>query len=369
MVESFAVGSTEVKRNFGDVINLLRVQADSPPGNDRCIGSFYESLVALIDADEEISRFFAGIYESRPSLTPAHNVNLLFRSIQHMHLNLKNDRSYLEFETSEDWRPVLVSILDSGDREILKELMLTKDTITTKFQRYAGPKAIISSYWNGNPVNVADFGCGANVGLPGIELNAPFQPIKDETPGQLVLSETIKPISLEVGLAVDKANPENPQVKMWSIACSYYPNELRALDGDDELEPKFDAAHNTAFLQADLLSSQAPHMIPENDFDAVILSTVLYQRTPEERVKIIAEARKATKPTGIIIVQDFVMKKPHDAQGLIFNGAWGGGEFGYRTFISRNSPESDMLEIFQWSDGRCRAVRPGEDFNILLQEN
>ena len=368
MERPLAIGPPESARSFGDVAELMRIQAKTPPGNDPCIGSCYECLVSLIDTDEEIGDFFARIYQERSSLTPAHAVNLTFRSIQHIQLNLKSDRSYLDFETSEQWRPLLVELMAPDNRKLLEELLLIKDTITTVYQRYAGPKAIISSYWNGDPVNVADFGCGANVGLPGIELNVPFEAITDETPDQLVLSENRKPLNIQVGLAIDKYNPEDPDVKMWSIACSHYPKELRELKGDNELASRFKGSRNTAFLQADLLSQQAPHMIPKNEFDAVILSTVLYQRTPTERETIITEAYKAIKSTGIIIIQDFARKDPVNSQALLFNGAWGGGEFGYRTFILRKYPNADLLEALRWSDGRCRTVKPGEDFNVLQQE-
>lgn len=369
MERTLAVGTPEVAHSLNGVIDLLKRHSVVPPGNDKCIGSCYESLVCLIDSDPRIRDFFFGVIQKRPSLTPTHAVNLIFRSIQHIQLNLKNDQSYLHFENPDKWHSLLISLLTSDDeRDIFEELLLTKDTITTKFQRYSGPKAIISSFWNGNPVNVADFGCGTNVGLPGMELNTLFEPIADETPGQLVISEISKPTNIQVGLAIDKENPEDPEVKMWSIACSYYPKEIKELNANDELEYKFKGSKNTAFLQTDLLSDKSLHLIPKQDFDVVIMSTLLYQRTSSERKIIIDEANKALKPTGIIIIQDFAEKDPGNPQTLLFNGAWGGGEFGYRTFILRQNPKTGLSEIFKWSDGRCRRVKPGVDFDILLQE-
>jgi len=366
MVDHLAIGSEKAARPFGDVKNLLREQSISPPGQDKCIGSCYEAIVSLMDTDVNVEGFFEDIYYERPSLTPSHTVNLLFRSIQHIQLNLKKDLAYLDFQSSEDWMPTLVDIFDSEYVDVLKELLLTKDTVTTVFQRYAGPKAIISSYWNGDPVNIADFGCGSNVGLPGMEMNIPFQSISDGTPGQLMIAETGKPTNSEIGLAVDKQNPAESEVQLWSRACSYYPSELRSQNGNASLESGIKNGHSIVFLRADLLSFQAPHMIPKNEFDAVILSTILYQRTVEDRSRIIDEAREVIKPKGIVIIQDFARKSSHDAASLEFNGAWGGGEFGYRTFISRKYPDPDMLEVFRWSDGRCREVLPGEDFDAVM---
>lgn len=366
MAERRLAIADEVKCGFAIVVDLLQTQSQIPPGNDPCIGACYETLVSLIEVDSEVSDFFQQIYQKRFSITPAHFVNLLFRSIQHIQLNMKEDRSYLDFETSEEWRPVLVDILSSEDKDILEELLLTKDTITTKYQRYAGPRAILSAYWNGNPVSVADFGCGANVGLPGMELNIPFQEIYDETPGSLVAKELKKPVNLQSGLAVDKENPEDPRVKAWSMACSFYPKELKAQITENGLVSDFRSSRNVSFLQADLLSRSTMIVIPRSNFDAVILSTVLYQKTQSEREDILAEAKRAITPTGAIIVQDFAQRSEVNPNKLEFNGAWGGGEFGYRTFVIREQPEQELLEVLQWADGRCRIVRAGENFNAVF---
>src|SRR3989344_1499261 len=361
-------GSLENRPGFNQVIEIFGQQSANPPGCDQSIGSCYKAVLSLASSDRQLGRFLEDVYNRRVSITPVHFVNLFFRSVQYVQLYLSGDSSYQEYNSKEQWEPVLLDMISSPNGAVLEELLLTRETVTTKYQRYAGPKALLAALWPSKSLNVADFGCGANYGLRGLELNEPFEQIIDNTPDHRFLRLMEIPIVLNEGLAVDKQNPEAPEIKAWSVACSYCPQEFSKFDATDRLEKRLKLAKKTVFLHADLLEPVTLEMIPRGHFHAVVLSTVLYQHLPWERDAILAEAQKVLNPEGVIIIQDFARKNGHDTSGLAFSEPWF-NNYGYRTFLVQADRLDQPLEVFQWSDGRCTQVRSGLDYSRIFASN
>lgn len=344
---------------FSRAIEILAEQAKAPPGNDPAIGSFNAAVVEMTSDNPQVRKFLEDVYRDRKSSTASHFANLLFRATQFTKLFQDQDESYRAYTQPSEWKKDLQELLTTRSDEI-RELLLTKDTVTTKYQRYAGPKALIGALWGQDPVKVADLGCGANYGLKGIELAEPFEYIEDQTPGNHFTKLVRIPINLEQGLAIDKQDPQNPESQAWNIACSYYPQELDQVGSTRELEQRLKSSRNVSFLKADLTSAQTLNLVPQSVFHATIVSTMLYQHPRAYQNTIIEAAKQATRQDGAIIIQDFAKKDPKNPQQLKFEEPWF-NDFGYRTFLMRKD-NPQPLEILQWSDGRNTTVRPGEDY-------
>ncbi|OGD86688.1 hypothetical protein A2164_02720 [Candidatus Curtissbacteria bacterium RBG_13_35_7] len=355
----------ESKRNFQDVIESFSQQAEVPPGNDLSIGTCYECLASTITEGSRRHNILSSIYKDRSTLTAPHFVNLFFRAIQYIQLFKEGNLCYSKFCTSEEWEPILERIFSAEYSDTLREIMLTKDTATTIYHRYAGPKFIISAFRNGAEVKVADLGCGANYGLRGIEVDEPFHTIADNTPNHQFTQLLDNQVNLVEGLAIDKQNPVDPTVRNWFIACSFYPKELDTIDYVYELEKKLATrSSKVRFLQEDLLFPSTA--IAASHFDVVILSTLLYQYPEENRCTILAEAQRIIQPEGVIIIQDFAIKDPYNSHKLSFNTDWGKNQRGYRTFVMCPNSLKGLYEVLVWSDGRCHSVDRGQDYNEFL---
>lgn len=346
---------------FSSVANVFREQAEKPPGGDLSIASCYRAVGKLIVSDAEFATFLRSSYEKRPNMTPSHFVNLFFRGIQYIKMYGHEDFDYVSYVDASDWEPELKR-LTTENREQLREILLTKDTATTVYQRYAGPKALIAALSDGRDLKIADLGCGANYGLRGFELNEPFEHI--ENGSAVPLNDWLeRPLNLSEGLAVDKVNPEDAEVKHWVMACSFYPKEFANVENVKQMEERLKQSKKVRFLQEDLTSPS--NLISGGYFDAVILSTMLYQHQPEDRLDILEEARRIVNPSGLIIVQDFARKDHSERSGLRFENAWF-NNFGYRTFLSTADNPGRFFEVFKWADGRCHQVKPGQDYPRVL---
>lgn len=344
-------------------------QATHPPGKDPSLAAFYHALSSITMKSWSARQYLTNIITQR-EFTPYHFANLFFRSIQYTELFLEKNATYPHGLITQDaWERELSHLLEYAGDEI-GELLLTKDTTTTIYQRYAGTKAVVNSLFPNQPLAIADFGCGGNHGLPGLEKDIPFNDIVDMTPEQWVTKQIQHNVNLREGLAVDRVNPYTADARQWRRACSFYPQELTKIDDLNSLEAKLIDPDHIRFLQGDLLALSpllSDGRLPSSYFDAGVLSTVCYQMKPAEQRKVFANAKQAIKENGVLIVQDFAKKHSRNPDMLDFNVDW--GEPGsYRTFISQSSIDNGAWqEVLQWDNGRCKEVRVGEDFGVLAQ--
>lgn len=347
-------------------------QAAFPPGKDSSIGSFYQAVLDMRTSDPRVSQLIRSVASSR-TITPQHLTNLLFRGVQYLKIrDIPVEeiprQAFRSYQTSEEWTPDVKSILDNSGEE-LQEILTSKDTTTTKWQRYAGPKVVLSATFGTNPIKIADFGCGGNYGLPGMAKDIPFSEVIDHTSDQFVANRLDQPIDAK-GVAIDKQNPSDPEVTKWRIANSFYPKEFDQISATLALERQLTNGGKAHFIEADLTNLPKEELLNYRNntfgagpFQAVIMSTILYQLDSSEQSKVLQSARDILDPGGIIIAQDFARKNPNDPKSLSFDSSWFRGQFGYRTFVSSQFSNWQMLEALQWSDGRCTEVRAGEDFD------
>ena len=349
---------------FSSVVDVFREQAKKPPGGDPSIASCYRAVGNLIESDADFALFLRSSYEKRSNMTPSHYVNLFFRGVQYIKMYVHENFDYVAYDDFSEWEPELKR-LTTENQEQLQEILSIKDTATTVYQRYAGPKALIAALTDGRDLKIADLGCGANYGLRGFELNEPFETIENGSVGPLN-GWLDRSLNLSEGLAVDKVNPEDSEVKHWVMACSFYPKEFANVENVKQMEERLKQSKKVRFLQEDLTSPS--NLISGGYFDAVILSTMLYQHRLEDRFVILDEARRIVNPSGLIIVQDFARKDSSEKSGLRFENAWF-NNFGYRTFLSTGDKPNCFFEVFKWADGRCHQVRRGQDYLRVLSKS
>lgn len=357
-----------------DYIAAFSREAINPPGKDKCMGAFYTALTSLSMDDKRFNAFLESITTKR-KLTPQHFTNLIFRATQYVELfEKKNDNYPSGYNEPNQWAKEMPQLLAQyGD--LIGEILLTKDTTTTIYQRYAGTQAVLNGFFAGQKLKVADFGCGGNYGLLGLAKGVPFKTIADQTPDQTASMLIKNQPDIDEGLAIDKVDPQDPNEKAWRLACSFYPQELGQLADLMVFEASIASVHNVKFLQADLLAldvdhfNNGGHTLPAEYFDAVAMNTLFYQLNPPEQKRVLEIARRSIKKDGLLIVQDFVKKDPIVSDGLQFLQNWFTELFPYRTFVCGESTNWRFKEFLRWSDGRCNTVRAGEDFKELLDNN
>lgn len=346
-----------------ELIHTLSDQAENPPGNDPVLGSLYTTVVDMTSRNSAMADILKNVKRRRPDITSTHFVNLLPRTLQLMRLKGGDLLAVTTFTTPQQWETELSRVLtDESTRQMWENLLVTKSTTTTVYQRSAGPKALITHLYDGEAVSVADLGCGGNYALRGMELGEPFKQIADETPNQAITRLLSQPVNLSKGLAIDKEPPDDIAVRDWRLACRY-PKELHEISNIIAFEDRLRGSSRVQFLQADLVSYQ---WLPKRVVNAAILSTILYQLKPDEQMKLLSQAKRLLKQNGILIVQDFAAKDPKSPTTLRFDESWSGQQFGYRTFLACNETDWVFQEALQWMGGRCNAVKAGEDFGKIF---
>lgn len=358
--------NSDIPHQLADCIAELENQSIHPPGEDRVIQSCYRAVLELLE-NPELSQKFAEILTAR-EFTASHFVNILFRSIQYIQLYHMGNNSYpLGYDEPQRWKGELSSIFESK-YDLLKTLLLTKDTTTTIYQRYAGSKSMLNALFPKGILSVADLGCGGNYGLPGLIKNKSFESIIDHTRDRIVTSLIKKPTTITSALAIDKENPYKNESKEWRYSCSFYPHELH--NATEIILPDNDESE-TIFTRFDLTKSDndpIAQSIPPHFYDAVIMSTFLYQLNKTQVNTVLEFAKRIVKKEGIIIIQDFAQLDPLNSQGITLISNWFSIPNPYRTFIAGERTQWNMKEILQWGNGRCKEVYEGQDFDFILKK-
>ena len=342
-----------------NLLNELIDYAHNPPGSDPVLGNFYTTVVEMVESNRPIAQIITSVQKIRPDITYKHLAYLIFRAYQAIKLK-QVDFSYRDFNSVIKWKKELQIICSGKTRSEFKELLATKTNSATIYQRYIGPYAIIACLWGGREVSIADLGCGGNYGLRGIEVKEQFEKFQDKTPKRIITKLLSKNIQLKKCIAIDKENPDSKDTITWRMACSFYPSELDQMKKIQTFEERIRLSRNVEFIRADLLKHQP---LPKKKLDAVILSTILYQQTLPNQLILINKAKRLLNSHGIIIIQDFALKTT--PSHLDFSDSWFGKKYSYGTFITGKLTSWKFWEILRWNNGRCRIVKPGEDFKKL----
>lgn len=342
-------------------LQALIEQAQNPPGKDHILKAFYACVVQdLKKYNSLLLPIISQVLNSR-NITSQHFVNLLFRSVQYIELFVTKNPDYpFGYEEIKKWDQEIFNIVQSHSNE-LEYLLNTKSTTTTIYQRYAGLYFILSELHK-KDWKVVDFGCGGNYGLPGIIIDEKFLPILDSSEQNIINKALKKKVTILEGLAIDKETPYSLPVRKWRLACSFYPSELASRSSIESFEKKIEKVSNVKFIMSDVTKKIDDASILKN-YDIVNISTVLYQLEESEQNKVMDNAKSLLCKSGAIVIQDFAIKDAYSPQKLTYVKDWFKSKFCYRTFYASEETSWEFLEILQWSDGRCRTVKKGEDFN------
>lgn len=341
-------------------------QAKNPSVGDQSWSAFFTALSDLYRKNSKLQKFIDHIRLKRLQMTNKHFSHLFFKAVQFVKI-AQGDLSYKDFKDAELWEKELLKILSSRkELGTIRKILLKNHVTTTIYERYIGPSAIILKYFSNLPVEIADFGCGGNHGLRGIELNEPFSPFEDKTPLGAVSEILRGQIKLKKGIAVDRQNPDSKHIRDWRIACRFFPVELNGFEDYLKFEEKIKYSKRVRFKKSNVL--ELSNNLNEK-FDAIIMSLVLYQLDENERESALKTAAKFLKPNGILIIQDYCIIKPNKADQLDFNVTWHTKNFSFRTFIFGKSTGHKFKEILRWYDSRCKSVVAGKDFRFLFSRN
>lgn len=350
------------------VASLLReilIQSRAHP--DLCLREFYKAYLTICRKNPAFPRLLQEIGRRRPKLNDKHLANLLYRAWQYLLLFKKGDGQFPFFRKGE-WLKSLAELYQTPSYWRSYQRLLAKETTqSTLYQRYAGPKGALVALFGRRPLRLLDLGCGLNLGLPGLQSNFPFLEIRDGTPGRTFTKLLRRRVNFRFSLAVDKIAPEGK--KKWALICGLYPGETAKLPEMERLCDFLWANSSVKFARTNLL-----HLVrffkkrrrPPR-FDAVIASTVFYQLTPDERQQALDQVRQVLKRGGFLIINDFLEVK---GEQLDFGVDWFKGErSAYRTVVFREEGASFSrpFEFLKWDNGRCRVVKPGRDFAVVLK--
>lgn len=346
------------------MVEELKRQSQSHP--DTCIREFYlATLEVLSQPNSPLSQLLEEVLSSRPEISAKHLANLLYRAVQYIFI-FKQKR--LNFNFASHKKPEWVAELDrltpsSKSHELLKKLLIEKSTQTTIYQRYAGPKALLSILFGNRPITILDVGCGLNVGLPGLCLKEQFLSIEDKTPFHQFSNFLKAPLNISGGWACDTKDPI--QNKNWALACGFYPGELGNFSQFSRFVDRVWSNSPISFVQEDVLNLDLHHL-GGHPVDAVIASTVLYQLAPKSRRTALRNTLSLLNEGGYLIINDFVtvdIKVKWGASWFSQNG-----KSNYRTVILQKKKWGFSLPrtFVSWNNGRCRTAYPGKDFDKIL---
>jgi len=291
-------------------------QAEFPPGGDEVIGACYRAVERMGKRNKGFARRLELVAGDRDMPTK-HLVNLFFRAVQYMRFFEREEVDYPErFFDSREWEKELRLMMNGKMGESFFGILSQRDTGTTVYQRYAGPKAVLSALWPNRKLTLTDLGCGGNHGLPGLIAGERFKPVVDHTPETAVTKWIEKPIGFRLGLGVDKYDPYDPEMINWRIACSFYPSELAEMNEFLEFEKRVRKKGKEMFVLGDIMSLMSDGLTVRK-YDAVILSTVLYQMSETERAAVLDGAVGLLKTDGVEIAQDFA-RKGEEGKSLVF---------------------------------------------------
>ena len=94
-----------------------------------------------------ISKFLllADQYHMRANISPVHFVNLTFRVVQYIQLYVEQGRDHLAyryFDSPDQWIDRIQRVFGEH-KNVTTDILQNKDTVTTIYQRYAGPRSLI----------------------------------------------------------------------------------------------------------------------------------------------------------------------------------------------------------------------------------
>lgn len=354
-----------VYRNTKQLINDIKTKSETHPDESR--RNLYKVVAErLNDKNDPIKRVLFKSYKKRKDLNSTHFANVVSHAFEHFFLEgeIEPHIPYTQFETH-DWNYYLEKILNT--KEYLQKVITfleTNRTQTNKYQRYLGPKILISRYFGDKKINILDIGCSLNLGLMGLKTNEPFSEVIDHTEDQYIQKHLTNSIKIGEATGVDLHDPRKN--RQWILACNFYPSESHQIsDFVKKLAEIEQNAKDVNFIEGNAIKiNEIWKQNKLNKVDVIIMSTVLYQLSSQERKHTLENARKILGKNGIIIINDFVSVKNSK---LNWNKNWFGSGPSFSTILIRKNKPKEPLEFVKWKNARCIEVFEGSNFKEIIQ--
>lgn len=389
-------------------VQELRAQHRRPPGGDRVIRGLCGAAVGLLEEEAAADRrpFTALVKDFitwREALTPSDQVGI-FRSVAQNHEYVRAaENGFPEEGFPHGWED------EARCRQTLLEIVDTMDNMTDMKEagrlgyHFAVSRASTTIWgrerqmeWLGQLLglqSVLDVGCGAMLGTKWLAMKNEFQErFGPETvrivhkvrqvnkAGQPVVSMETEPVlqqgcdallkrhsHWEVVRGCDKQDFSDRIIRDWSLSSMQPENEL----GNPEVMARVRYLAETdspkaGFAVGDFTSPEGMRDFDEQfkgeKYDAVFMSTVLYQLPPKGRAAMLRMARRYLSPEGIIVVQDFAHVKLGQ---LAIYSEWH-KPYRYRTYVYMPKyPKLGMQEVFLSYDSRCKTVQVGKGLLVF----
>lgn len=333
----------------------LNRQISRPPGGDLRIAAFASATLVLLGMPD--GRVVRQVLDLR-TISGSYAANLLLRCLQRQLLEL--DERYPEaYQSPESWAAGWERVLKTqhSRQQFFADLSL-RQVQSNVSERYKSLKLIGQLTGRRGP-RILDLGASQNHGLKRLALNLSFTPVTGKSSAELN-SLLNQPWPIGPSCGADLAAADNDSAA-WARACSFYPSEL--LDtAARTLYDKLDAASPANVDFVELNAAGSIKQLADRNFDLVFASTFLYQLRPGQVPQVRKLAKSVLATDGIIVYQDFIKLQPDGR--LSFPSNWHSQPFVYRTIVEKPAT-GEVLEAFQWQDGRCRGFKPGRDYGRL----
>lgn len=373
-------------------LSELDMQAQNPPAGDEFIAAYSAAFKELLTEDlgirRELSYYYAQRHIYDKQYGPSYTHNKWLRAIQKQLMRNAEIQNYPSeaWKQPGRWRAAITDIL--ANDLVVEEFeydVIHRETQSNVAERYKSFKLIMLMLRDrlGVEPSVLDIGCSQNHGLmklatgfhfgkiSAVELDSEGRPHTDYEVSSKVnrLLKTRLILGPSVGvdaipLKIKKRNSIadefeiDPATREWVKACSFYPSELldESLVHEYDMLDRIDSV-NVGFEWLDIVDKSLE--LGEGFFDAVTLSTVLYQASDQDRLRMQEVAKRYIKPDGIVIYQDFAVKDRDDPTRLHFHETWFNDRFPYHTLVYDPHNPEELQDIFGWENGRCTKMIAG----------
>ncbi len=351
------------------------------------------------EQDKALRYFIEDAVQKRPYLDSLCFANLLPRAIQYELYFNEHNRKYPEY-AKEDWDCFFDDLLDPDNqsRPKIQEILERNRNNTTIIERYLGPKLVLKKVYPNRGIYIADFGCSLALGVRELELGNGICEVEDKTEDKI--TERLSKVRLNIvgGVATDREYLEDKVD--WVAACSVYFNDIDRLGFLLARHAFTKRNSGIDFHQADMLDlnlvaepnnqhARDRYQIKKGAYDASMVLTALYQLPDDDVFKALTNLRKATKPGGVVIVQDFfgleekslrnrdIPSIPleslgiEDRRSIVRYQDFYAGE-PYRTLVLRLDKDQRFnraWEVLRWNHARCESLSAGSDYAIFMEEN
>lgn len=369
--------------------NKIPRETRDDPSDDIHFPAFGGAGVELTQHDPEFQARLKELDEALPFERRGYKVNRMLRIIQKNKLERMDSTYPYSFILPEDFIPDL--------RDVVTNDYNYYDLYYRQVQSNVDPRysiiPIIANMYHerfGGRVEVYDLGCSRNHGLNRLSRieEFPFDTVDvlgklpyefpmywergkdenmadykhDEMTDRLNLHYVRRKIELAYAMGIDRESLKDGGNKLWVLACSRYPREYSEptwLHRFDELEKQSD---DVKFAQADCtVRDEVQDVTDSRKAQMVVLSTVMYQMTSEQRQQALEIAQDLLVDDGIIVLHDAVDAGKHRPNVLHFaeENFSPRRPFGYKTLIfDKANPKLGFQEFFRWRDGRCKVMIP-----------